>query len=83
MPQLEVIAYSLLVIEPGSLPAVLEALRAEPDVVEAHDVMGAYDVVVKVRAATLQHLHDLVFTRLRGIDGIRSTTTLITQSTPD
>ncbi len=78
----EVTAFSLLVIEPGALAGVEAALRDEPGVVDAHHVMGAYDMVVKVHAASLQDLHDFVFARLRAIPGIRSTTTLIGQPTP-
>lgn len=75
-----VTAFSLLVLEADALSRVTAALESDPAVAEARPVMGAYDMVVKVRADTLQELHEFIFTRLRGIEGIRSTTTLIAQS---
>lgn len=77
-----VTAYSLLVIEPGAHAELIQALRADPHVLDAQDVMGAYDIVVEIHAPSLQDLHEFVFTRLRGLDGIRSTTTLIAQPNP-
>jgi len=44
---------------------------------EAYVVYGVYDIVVKVRANTIDELKDIVTPQVRRLDKVRSTLTMI------
>ena len=48
-----------------------------PDIVEATGVYGAYDILVKVTAETIDALKETITWHLRRIDKIKSTLTLM------
>ena len=60
-----------------AIPEVLEALRAVPEVREAHTVYGTYDIIARVEAGTSEELKLISTWKIRGLDKVRSTTTLI------
>jgi len=66
----------LLNVEIDSKSEVLDSLKEIPDVKEAHQLYGVYDLIICVEAETLQELKDLI-NRIRGIGKIRSTMALI------
>ena len=71
-------AYVLVVTEPGTTKGVMEILRAIPGVVETHEVMGPYDIVVEVEVENLTDMPPVLGEKIRKIPGIQSTTSLIT-----
>ena len=71
------LAYVLLRVEVGAESEVLETLRKADSVEEAHRIYGIYDAVVKVRADTMEKLKEIVTSKVRRIDGVRSTITLL------
>lgn len=71
-------AYVLVVTDPGKTKGVLDILRSIPGVVETHEVMGPYDVVVEVRVDNLTEIPPVLGEKIRKIPGIQSTTSLIT-----
>jgi len=70
-------AYVLIISIVGSEEEVLEEVRGIPEVKEAHMVYGVYDVIVRVEAETVQGLKDIVASKIRSIDKVRSTLTLV------
>ena len=71
-------AYVLVVTDPGTTKGVMEILRAIPGVVETHEVMGPYDIVVEVEVENLTDMPPVLGEKIRKIPGIQSTTSLIT-----
>ena len=70
-------AYVLFNVDAGSEEKVLKDARAIGGVKEAYVSYGVYDLVMKVTADSMEKLKELVTHSLRGIDGVRSTLTLI------
>ena len=70
-------AYVLIVTNPGSTRAVAQALAALPSVVTVHEVMGPYDIVVELVTDTLTDIPPILANRIRTLDGIQSTTSLV------
>ena len=72
-----VTAIILIEAERARIQAVGEALADFDGISEVYTVAGRYDLVAMVRVARNEDLADLVTGRLRGLDGIESTETLI------
>ena len=71
------VAYVLVSTEIGAEKEVLEKLRNIPEVKEAYIVYGVYDIVVKVDIGDVDKLKDIITTRIRRLDKVRSTLTMI------
>jgi DNA-binding Lrp family transcriptional regulator len=71
-------AYVLIVANPGSTKSVYTALREIAGVVECHEVMGPYDIVVEVEVDDLADVPPILSDKIRVIPGIESTTSLVT-----
>jgi len=67
----------LLTVEVGSEREVRKALKEIPDGKEVHTLYGQHDLIVCVEAETLQELKDVINKRIRSLDEIRSTITMI------
>jgi len=63
--------------EIGSESEVLKALKKIDAVDEAHMVYGVYDFIVKVKADTTDQLKEIVTWKVRRLNKVRSTTTMI------
>lgn len=73
----ETCAYmGLYLTSPGQFPAVTEALRKMPEVVECHYTTGAYDLFIKLYARNNQHLLHIIHNKLQPL-GLARTETLI------
>jgi DNA-binding Lrp family transcriptional regulator len=70
-------AYVLIVTSPGATRRVAHAVKAMDDVREVHEVMGPYDIVAEIETETLQEIPTLLAERIRTIEGIQSTTSLV------
>ena len=70
-------AYVLVVTDPGRTKAVAEAIRGIPAIVEMHEVMGPYDIVVEIEVESLTDIPTILGERIRMIEGIQSTTSLV------
>lgn len=70
-----VTAYILIQTEVGKASAVVEAIRSLPGVIEADDVTGPYDVIVKSEADTMDDLGKMVVSQVQLVDGITRTLT--------
>lgn len=77
----EFYAYVLIRTEPGFARRVAELVQDLPEVDEARDVAGPYDVIAKVRCSDLNLLGKLVVRKIQALDGIVQTLTLPEMST--
>ena len=70
-------AYILLNVEPGAESKVLDRLKGLDIVREAFVSYGVYDLIVRLKADTMDELKDAVSHKIRTTDQVRSTVTLI------
>jgi DNA-binding Lrp family transcriptional regulator len=70
-------AYILLNVEGGNEDNVLKQVKNIAGVEHAYVSYGVYDLVVKVKAATMQELKDVVTHKIRQIKSVQSTLTLL------
>ncbi len=70
-------AYVLINYEIGAEKDILNKLKTVPGVIEASEVNGVYDIVVKIASGSLDSLKDTITRDIRAIDRVRSTMTLI------
>ncbi len=68
-------AYILIQTEVGKASAVVEACRNLPGVVQADDVTGPYDVILRTEAASIDELGRMVVSQVQLVDGITRTLT--------
>ena len=71
------VAFVLINAEIGSENEILEGLSKVKNVIEAHMVYGVYDIVAKVEAETLEKLKETITWKIRRLDKVRSTLTMI------
>lgn len=70
-------AYVLIVTDPVRTKDVFRQLQEVPGVQESHEVMGPYDIVIEIVAEELSQIPAILGERVRRIDGIESTTSLV------
>ncbi|MDP7981728.1 MAG: Lrp/AsnC family transcriptional regulator [Conexivisphaera sp.] len=70
-------AYVLINTEMGKEDEVLKALKQMPNVVEAYIIYGVYDVIAKVEADSLEKVKDVISSRVRRLEHVRSTLSMI------
>ncbi len=71
------IAYILIVSETGSEQHVFENLLKIDEIKDVSRVWGAYDVVIKVVRPTSDAIREIIKEKIRMIDGIKTTITLM------
>ena len=70
-------AYVLINTEPKNMETVVSTLEKLDSVVEIFPVYGVYDVVAKIQAETMEKLKDFVTWKVRSLDNVRSTITML------
>ncbi len=68
-------AFVLINVEIGSNEKIKDALKAIPEVKEAHLLYGIYDMIARVESDTM-NLKDVI-SSIRRLRGVRSTLTMI------
>jgi len=71
------LAFVLLNVEAGAEKEVLENIRKIPEVKASYMVYGVYDIVAMVESGTLEKLREMVTKKIRQLDKVRSTMTMI------
>jgi DNA-binding Lrp family transcriptional regulator len=69
-------ATALVQVEPRATPAVLQRLKAIPEVETVHTTMGRFDLILQVAAGSTAEL-DEVLDRIGAIPGLRGSESLI------
>jgi len=70
-------AFLLISAEVGLEDQVISELQTIPEVKESYVVYGVYDVIARVEADSMQHLKDVISLRIRQLDTVRTTLTMI------
>ena len=70
-------AYVLINCEIGSEEKVIEELKTIDGVKEVHGTFGAYDILAKVESDQVETLRETITWKIRKIDKVRSTLTLM------
>ncbi|WP_328916442.1 MULTISPECIES: Lrp/AsnC family transcriptional regulator [unclassified Streptomyces] len=68
-------AYILIQTEVGKASAVAEVISKINGVIQAEDVTGPYDVIVRAQADTVDELGRMVVAKVQQVDGITRTLT--------
>jgi DNA-binding Lrp family transcriptional regulator len=68
-------AYILIQTEVGKATAVSQVISDIPGVIQAEDVTGPYDVIVRAEGQTVDDLSRLVLGRIHQVEGITRTLT--------
>ena len=70
-------AFVLINADIGTEEEVMRDLEPIQEVKEAHLVYGVYDIIVLVRTETMEELKSAISRRIRRMDRIRSTLTMV------
>ena len=70
-------AYVLINCELGSEEAIIQQLKNLEGVTEVHGTFGAYDILAKIESSTVETLRETITWKIRKIEKIRSTLTLM------
>ena len=70
-------AFILVNVEIGADVEVLNELGLIPEIIEAHRVYGVYDIIAVVETSTMQELKDVIGFKIRSLDKVHSTMTMI------
>ena len=57
--------------------SLVDSLREISEIKEVQPTCGNYDVIVKIETDSADSLRDVIYSKIRKIDKIRSTTTLV------
>ncbi|MGA2573217.1 MAG: Lrp/AsnC ligand binding domain-containing protein [Candidatus Methanomethylicaceae archaeon] len=71
------LAFVLLNVETGAEKEVLENIEKIPEVKASYVVYGVYDIIVMLESDTLEKLREMVTKKIRQLDKVRSTMTMI------
>ncbi|KAG2471614.1 MAG: Transcriptional regulator, AsnC family [Nitrosopumilales archaeon] len=72
------IAYVLISCDLGFDVEIIDEIKQVEDVKEVRGVFGAYDILVKLESANAEILKDTIIWKIRKLNRVRSTLTLIT-----
>ena len=70
-------AYVLINCELGSEESIIQELKNLDGVIEVHGTFGAYDILAKIESSTVEVLRETITWKIRKMDKIRSTLTLM------
>ena len=71
------IAYVLINCDLGYETEVIDELKHLDNVKEVHGVFGVYDILTKVESDSIESLRDVITWKIRKLNRVRSTLTLI------
>jgi DNA-binding Lrp family transcriptional regulator len=61
----------------SSQDEIIESLKLVEGVEEAHALYGVYDLLIKIKALTLDKLKEIIKFHIRQLDGVTSSLTLM------
>ncbi len=71
------IAYVLISCEVGTEKSILAELKSLESVKEISGLFGSYDIIVKLEATSEEELEDIVVSKIRNLQQVRTTVQLI------
>lgn len=69
-------AYCLISTEPGRASEIYKKVGSLDGVNSIEAVTGAHDLVARVEVDSMEKLTEIVFSKIRGINGVTDTSTL-------
>ena len=72
-----VTAYVLISCDLGFDAEIIHEIKQFEDVKEVHGIFGAYDILVMLESANVENLKDIITWKIRKLNTIRSTLTLM------
>jgi DNA-binding Lrp family transcriptional regulator len=70
-------AFVLIKTDLSAKTDVITELKIIEQVKEAHRIYGVYDIIARVEADTMVDLKNIISGKVRGLNGVRSTITMI------
>jgi len=70
-------AYVLINSDLGYEAEIIDEIKQVEDVKQVHGVFGAYDILVKVESANVENLRETITWKIRKLNRVRSTLTLM------
>jgi len=70
-------AFVLINCDLGCEKAIIDELNHLANIKEAHGILGAYDIVAKVESDSVEHLRETITWKIRKLNKISSTLTLM------
>ena len=70
-------AYVFINCDLGYEAEIIDELKQLEDVKETHGVFGVYDILVKLESANVENLRDIITWKIRKLNRVRSTLTLM------
>jgi DNA-binding Lrp family transcriptional regulator len=71
-------AYVLLNTELGEEPEVVKALKGIMEIKNIYIVYGIFDIIIEIEVDTMDKVKEIVFTKIRRLNIVKSTITLVT-----
>jgi len=71
-------AYILLNTELGKEPEVVKALKGIMEIKNIYIVYGIFDIIIEIEVDTMDKVKEIVFNKIRRLDTVKSTITLVT-----
>ena len=56
---------------------IIDEIKQLDEVKEAHGIFGAYDIIVKLESSNVENLKDVITWKIRKLNRVRSTLTLM------
>ena len=75
--EIEVSAFVLINVELGVEEEVKKKILEIPEVEEVYLVFGVYDIVIKMKTDDKEKLRNVIFKKMREMQGVRSTMTMM------
>ncbi len=70
-------AYVLLKVTPGYERDIVKALSDLPEIEDINELYGEWDIIIKASVATIEDLDALLSEKMRKIEGVTLTSTMI------
>jgi DNA-binding Lrp family transcriptional regulator len=75
-------AFVLLNTELGMETKITEALEGVKEITNIYSLYGIYDIIIEMEADTMDRIKEVVFNKVRRLDNVKSTITLLTYGEP-
>ena len=75
-------AFVLLNTELGQEASITEALEGVKEIIGIHSLYGIYDLIIEMEAETMDRVKEIVFNKVRRLEHVKSTITLLTYGEP-
>jgi DNA-binding Lrp family transcriptional regulator len=75
-------AYILINSELGREADIISALENVKEINNIYSLYGIYDLIVEMEAETMDLIKEIVFNKIRRLDNVKSTITLLTYGDP-